>query len=404
MTAIILNLSYTGLGIARDLSKKGIKVIGLWSDKNQFGRFTKCANTLQSPSAKKNPEALLKFLINLGKNLHTKAIIFPTNDFDVLFLTQNKKLLSSYFFFPLPSIETIKKIMNKYILYKEAKKIDIPTPKTFFIKNKNELFKIKEKIKFPCLIKPIFSYIWHKGSNWTKVGGQKAIKCNNYQELILNYHKLQFVSTDIIIQEFIPGEDDQIYIYGTYLDKQSCPLGYFTARKLLQYPLDIGTGCLVEIINNPEIAELGLKLLRHFDYHGIAEVEFKKDSHDGKYKLIEINPRPWDWMSLGTKAGVNLAYLAYVDLLGIQPENQDNNYSQNLKWIAEESLLRVFIGSILRKNNCSPVKLLKLLKGKKIYGIFFILDPVPFSAFLIRFIYLTLKSKLSKMTSLGGSE
>jgi len=44
---------------------------------------------------------------------------------------------------------------------------------------------------------------------------------------------------------------------------------------------------------------------------GIVEVEFKQDPRDGEFKLLDINPRAWRWMSLGARAGVDFSYLLY---------------------------------------------------------------------------------------------
>ena len=49
-------------------------------------------------------------------------------------------------------------------------------------------------------------------------------------------------------------------------------------------------------------------------YHGIAHIEFKLDARDGVYKLMEINPRGWQFSYLATVCGVNLPYLAHWDL------------------------------------------------------------------------------------------
>ena len=51
-------------------------------------------------------------------------------------------------------------------------------------------------------------------------------------------------------------------------------------------------------------------------FTGVAEVEFKLDSRLGEYKLIEINPIPWDQHRLGHMCGVDLIHIAWCDLTG----------------------------------------------------------------------------------------
>jgi hypothetical protein len=48
---LILNLSYTGLGIARDLASRGVRVVGLSSDRRIYGNFTRTCEVRFAPDA-----------------------------------------------------------------------------------------------------------------------------------------------------------------------------------------------------------------------------------------------------------------------------------------------------------------------------------------------------------------
>ena len=69
-----------------------------------------------------------------------------------------------------------------------------------------------------------------------------------------------------------------------------------------------------------EVVDQGLRLLREVGFHGISQVEFKRDPRDGVYKLMEINPRLWQWHGLAAACGVDLPRIAYRDLLGVPQE------------------------------------------------------------------------------------
>ena len=43
-----------------------------------------------------------------------------------------------------------------------------------------------------------------------------------------------------------------------------------------------------------------------FGFHGVSQVEFKRDPRDGRFKLMEINPRLWQWHGLAAACGVDL--------------------------------------------------------------------------------------------------
>ena len=60
----------------------------------------------------------------------------------------------------------------------------------------------------------------------------------------------------------------------------------------------------------------GLALLAAFAYTGISQVEFKRDPRDGRYKLMEVNARLWQWHGLAGACGVDVPLIAFRDLTG----------------------------------------------------------------------------------------
>jgi predicted ATP-grasp superfamily ATP-dependent carboligase len=56
-----------------------------------------------------------------------------------------------------------------------------------------------------------------------------------------------------------------------------------------------------------EVEDAACRFLRSLDYSGLAEVEFKYDRRDGRYKLLDVNARGWTWSALGPLAGVDFA-------------------------------------------------------------------------------------------------
>ena len=75
----------------------------------------------------------------------------------------------------------------------------------------------------------------------------------------------------------------------------------------------------------PEVVGDALHLLRGFDYNGLSQVEFKRDLRDGRYKLMEVNARLWQWHGLATACGVDLPRIAYEDLTGATPADAKMN-------------------------------------------------------------------------------
>ena len=53
---------------------------------------------------------------------------------------------------------------------------------------------------------------------------------------------------------------------------------------------------------------------------GLSQVEFKRDPRDGSFRLMEVNPRLWQWHGLASACGVDLPVIAYRDLTGEKVE------------------------------------------------------------------------------------
>ena len=110
----------------------------------------------------------------------------------------------------------------------------------------------------------------------------------------------------LLLQEVVPVCDDAVFIAGTYHDAASRPLAVFTGRKLRQHPKGFGDTRAGESRWCDELAGVTLRLLDGARYHGIADVEFKRDERDGRLKLMEVNARQGLWGPLATASGVNL--------------------------------------------------------------------------------------------------
>ena len=141
------------------------------------------------------------------------------------------------------------------------------------------------------------------------------------------------------VQEFIPGGERQLQIFGSYCGPDHEVVAYFTARKRLQYPALAGTGIVVEAIRLPELVEPSRRLLRALDFDGISEIEFKRDERDGRLYLIEVNPRHWDQHGLGNAVGVNLSEALYRDATH-QPQRKMLQTDESVIWVAESEYLR----------------------------------------------------------------
>lgn len=378
--AIVMNMFYTGLGIARSLGEHGIAVIGLTSHHGIGGNFTRYAKVRFCPDSRQEPDALLAFLLALGEELPGLAIIFPTRDDDVIFLDRCRAQLRSRFILALPDSPALGACLDKSETYRCAQSSGLPAPRCWTVASADDLLRILPELTFPCVLKPVSAYHWHQGGNWQKVGSRKAFAVSSQAELIAEYESIARAENRALVQDMVAGGDDSLWIAACYLDRQSKFVAGFTAQKLVQVPEGFGTGCLVQTVDCPELLATAARLLQTMQFSGIAEVEFKRDSTSGEYMLIEINPRPWDQHRLGNSCGVDLIHLAYCDLAGL-PLPEIGQARPGQKWIAEDVVFLLLLRSLWKRDG-SFRTFLRLTHGKRVYAIWSASDPLPLLGFL----------------------
>ena len=276
--AVVMNMFYTGLGIARSLGEQGIRVIGLSAHRGVYGNFTRYADIRSCPDSREDPEGLLKFLVRLGEEIGDLAVIFPTRDDDVLFLDRFRADLDSRFTPVVPSTRALTVCLDKWETYQLAKRAGVPVPATWKVERPADLLQILEEVQYPCVLKPLSAHYWRKADNWERVGARKAICLSSPEELRQEYERVAAADPRVVVQQMIAGSDDHLAVAACYMDRSSRVVASFTAQKLLQVPKGFGTGCIVQIADRPELISAATRLLEELRFTGIAEVEFKWDS------------------------------------------------------------------------------------------------------------------------------
>src|ERR1700730_14494910 len=205
---IILNLFYTGLGIARNLSAYGIRIIGLSADRKGYGRFCRFCEVRFAPNSHEEPVALKEYLLRMAKEL-PGAVIFPTRDADVLFLDTYREELAPHYRLAIPTHDALMRVMDKASLIKTSIEARVPVPRTLVVCDAQEISLVAEKVGYPCVVKPVKSVDWRKGSNWEKVGGRKAFLVANEAEFRAEFDCIGSITAELLVQEWIPGSTEQ---------------------------------------------------------------------------------------------------------------------------------------------------------------------------------------------------
>ncbi len=311
--ALVLGLGPTGLIAIRSLGRKGVPVYGADFKQWEVGRFSKYCRYHKGLSQHQEGEALCQALIEFAEKLNAKPVLYLTKDDYIEMVYPHFQRLKEHFIFSTTVNGNADRFLNKKSFYTLCREHDVELPATYMPENIDEVRSVARDIHYPAIIKPAVIHQVRR-----QLRGRKVIQVQTSEELISNYERLAGYSSDLIIQEVIPGPDDLISIAACYFDEHSQPKAIFVGRKIRQYPPYFGSACAAESSWDPEIARMSIEFLQRVKFSGLCGTEFKRDPRDGRLKMIEINPRLTLWMGLARAAGIDVAYEAYQRLLGYE--------------------------------------------------------------------------------------
>ncbi len=399
--AVVTYMSYSGLGIVRSLGRQGIPVYALDPNPKQIGMNSRYCQSKICPSVESNENEHIEYLISLSKTLGEKPVLFPTGDNTVLCYAKYENILEDFFLFTGPQHSTIEKLTTKDALYRTAVEFNVPVPVTYIPNSLSEVREIATKISYPCIIKPVRSDSWHRESIRKILGGWgKVIVISKSSELLSFYSRIAVYDPNVIISEVIPGDDSDLFYFVFYISKTHKVLGHFAGRKLRLNPIHFGSASFVESVYEEELERISIKFLKDIGYNGLGGMEFKLDSRDGKFKLIEFNTRFGLWDVLGTRCGVNLAYIAYCDTIG-KRVSSNLSYRTGIKWLSTSLDFNAFL-DYRKEGSISLLGWLRSTLGKKQWAVFAWDDIIPFLTSITGFLSAKVRRVFSKFCrSLG---
>lgn len=366
--AIILGGNFVGLGIARSLGKRGVPTWVVDTDKSkciaQFSKYTKRFIVSEEP--------VEELLLREAREHNLDGwVVFPVSDQYVESMAANHDSLKAVYRLITPPLEVTKYALDKRLTYSRATELGIAAPWTSVPKSLTDLD--ATDFPFPVILKPAINHHFFPQTNL------KALAAANREELKRGYSQMRryVPAEEILVQEHIPGGGENQFSY-CGLCKDGRVYAALVAKRRRQYPVEFGNAStFVETASQPIVEAAGRQFLESIGFDGMAEVEFKFDTRDGKYKILDVNPRPWGWHSLGRAAGIDFPYLLWRQKVGL--EASPMNPPRKAAWIREITDIVAILRS--RSRSADILGLLKIaLTGKLTSATFDLLDPVPFFA------------------------
>lgn len=378
--AIVIEGHVQGLSNTRSLGELGIPVyvVDTGHCLAQHSRY--CKKYFKCPSF--NTPEFIDFLLSLAKKESLEGwFLIGSNDHVVENLSMNADRLQPFYKMLVPDRSQLYEIINKKNLLTVAKACGTSIPETCY----PEQLKTARSFRFPLLVKGNLGLSFYKATH------KKAIQVDDYQQLVGVIGQLREIvpPDDIMIQELIPGTRDNQVVSFTCFAEHGDIKTFWMGKKLREHPIKYGTATCAVSVYEEDVLREAIPLVKALSYTGMCEIEFMLDERDGKYKLIEINPRTWLWVGLAKACGVDYAKIMYRyvnSTLQVYPKK----YEIGTKWI--NWITDIYFGlKAIRNKILTFNEYLSSLRGRKITAVWSWKDPWPGIVFPFMLFYIARK-------------
>lgn len=312
-------------------------------------------------------------LLKIAQGFDRRPILIPTDDLTTILVQEASQELRALYDFPILPPGLARRLCNKKELYYLCRERGIPTAETSFPQSRFDVLQFLENAIFPVMLKGI------DGRRLVERTGVRMCVVRNADELLESYVRMEDPENpNLMLQEYIPGNADSVWMFNGYFNENSECLAGFTGRKLRQCPAYTGTTSLGICLKNEIVNRSIRKFLGSIGYRGIVDIGCRYDERDGQYKLLDVNPRVGCTFRLFVDdAGMDVVRACYLDMT--RQSVQAGTAREGRKWLVENHDLMA-LPRYLEDRKITVGEWLRSLWGVQETAWFSWLDPSPFFA------------------------
>ncbi|MEE8428459.1 MAG: hypothetical protein V3S33_03040, partial [Gammaproteobacteria bacterium] len=304
-----------GLSMLRSFAGLKIPTVVISRYARDVGRYSRYCDDWRTTflNSEWNESYFLETLIGIANEGPDMPVLYYGDDPMLLFISNHRDNLQAHYRFTMPDSEILEACYDKVKFSALADQHALLTPKTLTSIMDLNCNLIANEISFPCVIKPATRTGWFDSESirLASKGPQKVLVANNASECEFALDAMQRYSGNFIVQEYIPGSEDNIYSFHTYVPKSGNVALWYVGKKIRTFPAIAGESAYVELVNNPDLVTLGFEIVEKLGLRGPVKIDFKKDPRTNEFLILEINLRYSLWNHLGSYCGVNLPLAAY---------------------------------------------------------------------------------------------
>ncbi len=300
------------VGAVRSFGRIGVPVYSMIED-----RYTPTAVSryltgafVRPFSGLEDPAMMVAALCELGGAIGRPAVALATDDEAAVLLAEHAGQLAEYFLLPPVPPALPRRLADKDGLYRICREQGVPTPDTWAPGGHEELLGIGRSYGYPLVLKNLEPFTRLR----SPAVGHTTMVRDEAQLLELLPPGSE---PSVLVQQYLPPEQAEDWFTHLVCPADGSEPVVFTGLKVRAWPPGAGVTSRARSLPNPVLAELAAGLCTRIGYRGVADLDWRLDRRDGRYKLVDFNPRTGAQFRLfETVDGLDVVRALHLDLTG----------------------------------------------------------------------------------------
>lgn len=304
---LIFGAHITALGVLRMLAGRGIQCYVVDATSNIIVRSRWYRSTERTLPESSDSDALAEFLRSLRL---PRAVLIACSDQWALAVSGLPPELRERFPASVAPRAAVEQFVDKDRFRALVDRLGIPHPRTLLIREPADLDLATDDDLAYGFLKPTDSHRHNRRF------GTKGSFVRSRDEARRLVGQASADGITFMLQEWIPGNMSKTILIDGFVDREGTIRAMVARRRVRMDPPRLANTCsdvTIPLADVEQIVPAIRTLLAETAYRGIFNVEFKLDERDGRFKIIEVNPRPFWLIGHIARAGVDLPWLSYLD-------------------------------------------------------------------------------------------
>jgi predicted ATP-grasp superfamily ATP-dependent carboligase len=300
-----------GLGVVRTLSRAGVRVHAMVEAPTTPVALSRyLAGYAVRPTTGCEPaEQVVAVLRECGERIGRRAVAIPTDDEAAVLLAEHAEALAGHFLLPPIAAGLPRRLASKAGLHELCRQHGVPTPRSAPVADRTALLALGREWGYPLVLKNLEAF--------TRLRAPVV----RHTTLVRDEDELRDLVADgplsVLAQEYLPAERAQDWITHLCCGPDGEARVAFSGHKLRSWPPESGVTTRAVALANRQLLEQATAFCRAIGYAGVADLDWRLDLRDGRYKLLDFNPRTGAQFRLfEDEHGVDVVRALHLELTG----------------------------------------------------------------------------------------